>query len=58
MRLGKFDPCRVRNLNWLTEGIFRGFPILFGVFTIMLSLVVTLCLSEFDVFLNFLYGFD
>jgi hypothetical protein len=53
MRLGKFDLCWVRNLNCLAEGIFRGFPILFGVFTIMLSSTVTLCLSEFGVFLNF-----
>lgn len=58
MRLGKFDLCRVRNLNWLAESIFHGFPILFGVFTIVLRFTVTLCLSEFDVFLNFLYGFD
>jgi hypothetical protein len=36
----------------MAEGIFRGFPILFDVFTI-LSLAVTLCLSEFDVFLIF-----
>jgi hypothetical protein len=57
MRLGKFDVCRVRNLNWLAEGIFRGFPILFGVFTNMLSLTVILCLSEFDVFLNFFVWF-
>jgi len=53
MRLGKFDMCRVRNLSWLAENIFRGFLILFGVFTIRLSFTVTLCLSEFDVFLNF-----
>ena len=58
MRLGKFDLCRGRNLNWLEEGIFLGFSILFGVFTIMLSITLTLCLSEFDVLLNFLCGFD